>query len=170
MLGALSVNVFLHDTYFVVGHFHYIKFGGGGFAFFAGLHYWFPKVFGRMYPKKVANAALFILFAGFNALYFPMLLLGLEGMPRRYFDYPQEYDLLQHISIYGSWALTAGLLLMFGNLAYSLFKGERAKDNPWGGATLEWQTSSPPPKENFEAPPEVLCGPYDYRRIREGGM
>lgn len=169
VLGALSVNVYLHDTYFVVGHFHYIKFGGGAFAFFAGLHYWFPKVFGRMYSKGVANAALLVLFVGFNALYFPMLILGLEGMPRRYFDFPPQYEALQHFSIYGSWVLTAGLLLMFLNLAYALLRGERATVNPWGGATLEWRTSSPPPPENFETAPKVESGPYDFRSLRDEG-
>ena len=163
MLGALSINVFLHDTYFVVGHFHYIKFGSAGFAFFAGLHYWFPKMFGRLYNKRLANIAWGILFAGFNTLYFPMLLLGLKGMPRRYYDYLPQYTDLQIISIAGSWILVIGLILMFGNLVYALFRGEQADANPWGGATLEWQISSPPPVENFEEIPVIERGPYDFR-------
>jgi len=162
MLGALSMNLYLHDTYFVVGHFHYIKFGAGGFAFFAGLHYWFPKMFGRMYNKKFANRALLVLFIGFNALYFPMLLLGIKGMPRRYYDYLPEFATLQHISIAGSWLLAVGLALVFGNLTYAFFRGGRATENPWGGATLEWRTSSPPPEENFETPPDTGRGPYEY--------
>lgn len=164
ILGALSVNVFLHDTYFVVGHFHYVKFGGGGFAFFAGLHYWFPKIFGKLYNKKIANwALLLILFAGFNMLYFPMFILGIEGMPRRYYDYLPEFQTMQVVSIVGSWILVAGLVVMLGNLIYALFKGKRADANPWGGATLEWQIPSPPPKENFEKIPAIERGPYDYR-------
>ncbi len=162
MLGALSMNLYLHDTYFVVGHFHYIKFGGGGFAFFAGLHYWFPKMFGRMYDKRLANWALVVLFIGFNALYFPMLLLGFKGMPRRYYDYLPEFAALQHISIAGSWVLALGLILMFGNLAYAFFRGREAERNPWGGATLEWQIPSPPPKENFGETPVITRGPYGY--------
>ncbi len=163
ILGALSLNVFLHDTYFVPAHFHYIKFGGGGFAFFAGLHYWFPKMFGKLYNKKIANYALLISFIGFNTLYFPMFLLGLEGMPRRYYDYLPRFQPLQVVSIVGSWILVLGLILMFGNLIRALFKGEKASANPWGGATLEWQTPSPPPAENFEKIPVIEHGPYKYR-------
>lgn len=169
MLGALSLNVHLHDTYFVVGHFHYVKFGGAAFAFFAGLHYWFPKMFGKMYHEGFARLAFAVLFVGFNTLYSPMLLLGIEGMPRRYYDFlPQYYD-LQMVSIVGSWVLVTGLVLMFGNLVYSLFRGEKAPDNPWGAATLEWQTTSPPPAENFPEIPTVEHGPYDYGRFSDFG-
>ena len=162
MLGALSMNLYLHDTYFVVGHFHYIKFGGAGFAFLAGLHYWFPKMAGRMYNRRFANWALLVLFTGFNALYFPMLLLGMQGMPRRYYDYLPEFATLQHASIAGSWVLAVGLVLVSGNLAYAFFRGVRAEQNPWGGATLEWQAPSPPPEENFDTPPDTGRGPYEY--------
>ncbi|MBI5642672.1 MAG: cbb3-type cytochrome c oxidase subunit I [Deltaproteobacteria bacterium] len=167
ILGALSLNVHLHDTYFVVSHFHYIKFGGAGFAFFAGLHYWSPKMFGRLYNKKTANWSCLILFSGFNMLFFPMLILGMEGMPRRYYDYLPQYANLHLISIVGSWVLVSGLIIMFANLIYSVFKGERAGANPWGGATLEWQVPSPPPKENFETIPEVSRGPYDFTDLRK---
>ncbi len=166
MLGALSLNVYLHDTYFVVGHFHYIKFGSAGFAFFAGLHYWFPKMFGKLYPRRMANLAWLVLFTGFNTLYFPMLLLGLKGMPRRYYDYLPQFADLQILSIVGSWILVTGLSLMFGNLVYALFRGERAGENPWGGATLEWQIPSPPPRENFAEIPASVRGPYDYSDFR----
>ncbi|MDO8426441.1 MAG: cbb3-type cytochrome c oxidase subunit I [Deltaproteobacteria bacterium] len=165
ILGALSLNVHLHDTYFVVGHFHYVKFGGGGFGFFAALHYWFPKMFGKLYNKKLANYALLILFIGFNALYFPMFVLGLQGMPRRYYDYLPQYSLMQIISTVGSWVLITGLVLMFGNLIYALFRGKDAGPSPWRGATLEWQTPSPPDAENFEAQPKVERGPYHYDGI-----
>lgn len=166
ILGALSINVHLHDTYFVVSHFHYIKFGGAGFAFFAGLHYWLPKMTGRMYNTRVANWSCLILFIGFNLLFFPMLILGIEGMPRRYFDYLPQYSTLQIVSIVGSWVLVAGLIIMFANLLRGAFKGPRATENPWGSATLEWQIPSPPSRENFEKIPEVTKGPYDFRGLR----
>jgi cytochrome c oxidase subunit 1 len=161
--GALAVNMHLHDTYWIVGHFHYIIFGGMGFGFFAALHYWFPKIFGRMVDGKRATWAWLILFIGFNLLYFPMLILGWEGMPRRYYDYPPQFHTLNLISTIGSWILIAGLILMFVNLFHALWKGEKAGSNPWGGATLEWQIPSPPPKENFEKIPVVEKGPYDFR-------
>jgi len=160
--GALALDVHLHDTYWIVGHFHYVIFGGTGFAIFGALHYWLPKMFGRMYRKKISYLAWAVIFVGFNTLYFPMLILGWEGMPRRYYDYLAPFHTLQLISTIGSWILIAGLILMFVNLFYSIFKGERVGDNPWGGATLEWQIPSPPIRENFEKIPTVTRGPYDY--------
>jgi cytochrome c oxidase subunit I len=161
--GALATDVHLHDTYWVVGHFHYVIFGGTGFAIFGALHYWFPKMFGRMYKRKIPYLAWAFLFVGFNTLYFPMLILGWEGMPRRYYDYLAQFHTLQFISTIGSWILITGLILMFGNLFYSLLRGERAENNPWGGATLEWQITSPPPAENFKKIPVVGRGPYEFR-------
>ena len=161
--GALATNVHLHDTYWVVGHFHYVIFGGTAFAVFGALHYWFPKMFGRMYGKRIPYVAWIFLFIGFNTLYFSMLILGWEGMPRRYYDYLPQFHTLQLISTIGSWILIAGLILMFANLFRALWKGEKAGSNPWGGATLEWQIPSPPPKENFEKIPVVEKGPYDFR-------
>jgi len=161
--GALAVNMHLHDTYWVVGHFHYIIFGGMGFGFLAALHYWFPKMFGRMYDWKQATWAWLILFIGFNVLYFPMLILGWEGMPRRYYDYPPQFHTLHLISTIGSWILIAGLIWIFFNLLQALRKGQKAGDNPWGGATLEWQIPSPPPMNNFEKIPTVKKGPYEFR-------
>ncbi|MBS3920170.1 MAG: cytochrome c oxidase subunit I [Deltaproteobacteria bacterium] len=161
--GALATDVHLHDTYWVVGHFHYVIFGGTGFALFGALHYWFPKMFGRMYHKKIPYFAWALLFVGFNTLYFPMLILGWQGMPRRYFDYLPQFHSLQFVSTIGSWILIGGLILMFGNLIHSLFRGEKAEGNPWGGATLEWQIPSPPPKENFVETPQVERGPYEFR-------
>jgi len=161
--GALATDVHLHDTYWVVGHFHYVIFGGTGFAIFGALHYWFPKMFGRMYKRKIPYLAWAFLFVGFNTLYFPMLILGWEGMPRRYYDYLAQFHTLQFISTIGSWILITGLILMFGNLFYSLLRGERAENNPWGGATLEWQITSPPPAENFKKIPVVDKGPYEFR-------
>ena len=161
--GALAVNMHLHDTYWVVGHFHYIIFGGMGFGFLAAIHYWFPKMFGKMYNWKRAAWGWLILFIGFNVLYFPMLILGWEGMPRRYYDYPPQFHTLHLISTIGSWILIAGLILIFYNLFQALRKGPRAEDNPWGGATLEWQIPSPPPTENFEKIPIVERGPYEFQ-------
>ncbi len=162
--GSLATDIHIHDTAFVVGHFHYVMFGGTGFAFFGALHYWFPKMFGRMYNERRAKIAWLILFIGFNILYFPMLILGYMGMPRRYYDYLPRFQPFHLLSTIGSWILAAGIILMFFNLLSSLKKGEVAGDNPWGGATLEWKTSSPPPLENFDEIPVVTGKPYTFRR------
>jgi cytochrome c oxidase subunit 1 len=163
VLGALATDIHVHDTYFVVGHFHYVMFGGAGFAFFGALHYWFPKIWGKMYRKKTALVAFILLFIGFNTTYFPMFILGLEGMPRRYYDYLPQFHTLNMVSTFGSWILISGLLLMIINLINSFRKGEKAPDNPWHGITLEWQTSSPPPLHNFDKMPELPeGGPYHY--------
>jgi cytochrome c oxidase subunit 1 len=162
--GALATNVHLHDTYWVVGHFHNVIFGGMGFTFFGALLYWYPKMFGKMYRRKIVYVAWLFLFIGFDLLYFPMLIMGWEGMPRRYYDYLPQFRSLQVTSTIGSWILITGLLLFFGNLVCSLFRGEKVKENPWGGATLEWQISSPPPTENFEKIPTVDRGPYEFGR------
>jgi len=161
--GALATDIHLHDTYWVVGHFHYIIFGGMGFAFFGGLHYWFPKISGRLYRKKPVFWAWVLLFVGFNTLYFPMLLLGWEGMPRRYYDYLPQFQTLHVISTLGSWILISGLIFMLGNLLYALSRGGRAEANPWGAATLEWQVPSPPPAKNFETVPHIDRGPYEFK-------
>jgi cytochrome c oxidase subunit 1 len=137
-------------------------FGGAGFGFFAGLHYWFPKMFGRMYNERAAKTACFIMFIGFNVLYFSMFILGLQGMPRRYFQYLPQFRTNHIISTIGSWIFVAGLLIMFGNLIWSLRKGKKAPGNPWRGKTLEWQVPSPPPRENFEEIPVITHGPYKF--------
>jgi cytochrome c oxidase subunit 1 len=167
--GALASNMHLHDTYWIPGHFHYIIFGGMGFALFAGLHYWFPKMFGRMYSREMAKWAWLVLFVGFNIFYFSMLLLGWNGMPRRYYDYLPEFRTLHLTATFGSWILTAGLILMFWNLFMGLLKGKKATGNLWGAATLEWQIPSPPPTENFENIPIVKRGPYDFKELERNG-
>lgn len=161
-LGALAANVQAHDTSFVVAHFHYIIFGGMGFATFAGIHYWYPKMFGRMYNNKLANIAWGINFTGFNLLYFPQFIIGIQGMPRRYFDYLPQFQTGQVISTIGGFILFIGLILMVYNLVRSMKKGDIAPANPWHGVTLEWQIPSPPSHENFDEIPEIKTKPYFF--------
>jgi cytochrome c oxidase subunit 1 len=162
VLGALNTDLHLTDTYFVVAHFHYVMFGGMGIIFFASLHYWFPKMFGRMYNEKVAKITAYWIAIGFNCLYFPMFIMGYMGMPRRYYDYLPEFYSYQVFSTVGSWILVSGILVMFFNLYRGLRHGAKAPDNPWGGTTLEWTIASPPPMENFKVIPTVTRGPYDH--------
>jgi cytochrome c oxidase subunit 1 len=136
-------------------------FGGMGTIFFASLHYWFPKMFGRMYNEKVAKTGAWIFAIGFNLLYFPMFILGYLGMPRRYYAYLPEFHTLHVISTIGSWVMITGIIIIFVNLKRALKKGEPAAINPWGGTTLEWTVPSPPPVENFETIPVITKGPYE---------
>jgi cytochrome c oxidase subunit I len=161
-IGSLSLNLYLHGTYFIVAHFHYTMFGGAGFAFFAGLHYWFPKITGRMYGERTAKAAWLVMVIGFNLTYFPMFILGMQGMPRRYFQSLPRFHTNHTLSTVGSWILAVGLIIMFGNFMQSMFRGRKAPMNPWGGTTLEWQIPSPPPAENFAKIPLIEHGPYKY--------
>jgi len=164
MQGALAVNVQVHDTYFIVGHFHYVIFGGTGMAFFAALHYWFPKMFGRMVDERRAKLAWLPIFVGFNLFYFSMLVIGAQGMPRRYFDHLPQFHTGHLLASAGAFLMVAGLLLMFHNLAKALRRGAPAAANPWGGVTLEWSTPSPPPVENFAELPPVPEKPYAFPR------
>ena len=167
-LGALSVDIHLTDTYFVVAHFHYVMMGGTVIAFLAGLHYWWPKMFGRMYNEKLARIGCALVFVGFNMTFLTQFVLGSRGMPRRYYNYLDQFQPLHAFSTVGSWVLGAGLFLTAGYLLASLRKPYDAPRNPWGGRTFEWETQSPPITANFDFDPVLLHGPYDYRPERKG--
>ncbi len=164
MLGALSVNIHLQDTSFVVAHFHYVMFGGTGFGIFAAMHYWLPKMFGRMYNLKIATWAWAIVTIGYNVLYMPLFVMGYLGMPRRYYDYLPEFHSYHMVSTIGSWVLIIGLTIMFTNLWIGMRRGKKAPMNPWGGETLEWKIQTPPILENFHEIPDIHAGPYDYSK------
>jgi len=168
MQGALSLNIHIHDTYFIVGHFHYVMFGGTGFGIFAAIHHWFPKMFGKLYNKRNAKISFALILGGFQLLYFPMFIMGYLGMPRRYYDFLPEFHIWHLLSTIGSWILIPGLILMFVNLIMALKKGQKAEANPWGGVTLEWTIPSPPSFENFEKIPVVEKEPYDFTHYELG--
>ena len=163
VLGSAATDVHVHDTYFVVGHFHFVMFGGTGMAFFAAMHYWLPMIYGRMYDKTVAIVAWGVMMIGFLILYISMKVVGMQGMPRRYYDYVPEFTGLNQLATIGSWILAVGLILLFANIIRGLFWGDPMEANPWGSASLEWQVSSPPPTENFDEDPVITHGPYDYK-------
>jgi cytochrome c oxidase subunit 1 len=161
-LACLAYDVYVTDTYFVVAHFHYIMVGGMVTAYFGGLHYWWPKMTGRMYPEYWARAAAILIFSGFNMTFFPQFILGILGMPRRYHTYAPEFQVWHVMSSVGASILAIAYLLPLFYLGWSLFFGRRAPDNPWQATGLEWQTRSPPPSHNFETPPQVVRDPYQY--------
>jgi cytochrome c oxidase subunit 1 len=161
-LATLAFDVVVHDTYFVIAHFHYIMVGGMVTAYFAGLHYWWPKITGRLYPELLAQGAAILIFFGFNLTFFPQFVLGYLGMPRRYHAYPPEFQVWNVLSSAGASILALAYLLPLFYLGWSLFWGKRAGPNPWGATGLEWQTPSPPPTHNFAETPTVTRGPYQY--------
>lgn len=165
VLGTLSLDVHLHDTYFVVAHFHYVMMGGTVMAFLAGLHYWWPKMVGRMYDEFWARVSCALVFIGFNSVFFIQFILGSKGMPRRYYSYLDQFQPLHAFSTVGTWILGLGFLIMFIYFVKSLINGKKAPDNPWGGSTLEWQSSSPPPLENFNKPAVVPQEAYYYGKV-----
>jgi cytochrome c oxidase subunit 1 len=161
-LGAMGLDVHLTDTYFVVAHFHYVMVGGQVLAYLGGLHYWFPKMFGRMYSEFWSKISAMIVFIGFNLTFFPQFILGYLGMPRRYAAYPEEFQVLNIFSSAGASILAIGLVLPAIYLTYALFFGKVAGDNPWVLPGLEWRTTSPPPTENFVRTPIVTWEAYEF--------
>ena len=166
-LAALGVDVHVHHTYFVVAHFHYVMVGGMVLAYLCGLHFWWPKITGRMYPEAPAKLSALIVFIGFNLTFFPQFVLGYMGMPRRYHAYPPEFQVLNVLSSAGATILATGLLLPMAYFAWSLKYGKIAGPNPYRATGLEWQTSSPPPTQNFEETPIVTRDAYDYENETE---
>jgi cytochrome c oxidase subunit 1 len=161
-LGALGVDIHVHDTYFVVAHFHYIMVGGAVTGYLGGLHFWWPKITGRMYPEWIARLAAVILFVGFNLTFFPQFILGYLGMPRRSYTYSPEWQSWNLLSSAGASILAIAYILPLFYLGWSLLRGRKAAANPWRATGLEWATRSPPGKHNFERTPVVTLEPYCY--------
>jgi cytochrome c oxidase subunit 1 len=164
-LGALATDIPLHDTYFVVAHFHFVMVGSVLIAFLAGLHYWWPKITGRMYGERTGIASAILVFAGFNLTFIPQFLVGVAGMPRRYATYAARFQGMNRLSTVGAVVLSLGLALALYGLLASLRRGARAPANPWGAASLEWSAASPPVPDNFESPPRGRR-PYDFTGLR----
>jgi cytochrome c oxidase subunit 1 len=168
-LASLALDVHMHDTYFVIAHFHYIMVGGAVMAFLGGIHFWWPKITGRLYSDGWARFAAILIFFGFNLTFFPQFILGYLGMPRRYHEYPPEFQVLNVLSSAGASILAVGYLLPLGYLFWSLRRGAAAGPNPWHAKGLEWRTPSPPPTENFASTPVVTEGPYAYATPERAG-
>ena len=169
LIASIGLDVHVHDTYFIVAHFHYIMVGGALMGYLGGLHYWWPKISGRLYPEGWAKFAALIVFLGFNLTFFPQFILGYLGMPRRYHVYPEEFQVLNVMSSAGASVLGVGYIIPMIYLIWSMRYGKRAGSNPWGSTGLEWQTPSPPPTENFEKTPVVTGEVYDYERQARHG-
>ena len=169
-LGTLSVDIMLHDTYFVVAHFHYVMMGGTVIAFLGGLHYWWPKIWGRMYSEKWARISAILIFFGFNLTFIPQFIMGSLGMPRRYWQYDglmntDIFHFYHQLSTLGSWFIAVSFIIMLVYFVHSIKYGKVAGSNPWGALTLEWQTPSPAPAHNFLEEPKITHGPYDYDKV-----
>ncbi len=162
MLGAVPIDIHVSDTYFIVAHIHYVLFGGSVFTIFAGMYYWFPKMTGRMYNERLGKLHFWLTFVGFNLTFFPMHILGTEGMPRRVADYAPKFAGLNMFISIASFALGASTLVFLYNMITSWRNGEPAGDNPWRAMTLEWQVTSPPPIFNFDELPQVVGSPYEF--------
>ena len=168
-LATLAVDVHVHDTYFIVAHFHYIMVGGTIMGYLGGLHFWWPKISGRLYPEGWAKFAALVIFVGFNLTFFPQFLLGYLGMPRRYYAYPEEFQVLNVMSSAGASILGVGYLIPMIYFIWSMRYGPPASANPFGASGLEWQTASPPPTENFAVTPVVTCEVYTYPSEQDRG-
>lgn len=166
-LAALGLDVHVTDTYFVIAHFHYIMVGGTVMAYLGGVHYWWPKISGKMYPEGIAKLSALTVFLGFNLTFFPQFVLGYLGMPRRYAAYPEEFQMLNVLSTAGASILGVGYVMPLFYLLWSWKYGKVVGSNPWRATGLEWKTPSPPPKHNFEVTPTVNCRPYDYEAMQE---
>jgi len=164
-LACLGMDVHVHDTYFVIAHFHYIMVGGMVMAYLGGMHFWWPKISGRMYPEIWGKLAALIVFVGFNLTFFPQFILGYMGMPRRYHAYPPEFQILNVLSTAGATILAVGYLLPMVYFTWSMRYGRPAPANPWNAAGLEWQAHSPPPTFNFDEQPVVTWEAYNYEEI-----
>jgi len=167
-LASLSTDVQLNGTYFIVAHFHYIMVGGAVMGYLGGMHYWWPKISGRLYPEAWARLAAAIIFFGFNLTFFPQFMLGYLGMPRRYAFYPAEFQFLNVMSSAGASILGVGYVIPLIYFAWSMRYGPVAGPNPWGATGLEWRTPSPPPAENFAETPIVADECYDYAKQEIG--
>jgi cytochrome c oxidase subunit 1 len=162
MLATLGIDAHVHDTYFIIAHFHYIMVGGAIMGYLGGLHFWWPKITGRMYPVFWSKLSALVIFIGFNVTFFPQFILGYLGMPRRYHSYPPEFQVLNVMSSAGATVLGLGYLMPLVYFIWSIRYGPKAPSNPWGATGLEWQTTSPPPVENFLTQPIVTAPPYTY--------
>ncbi len=162
MLATLGIDAHVHDTYFIIAHFHYIMVGGAIMGYLGGLHFWWPKITGRLYPVFWSKLSALVIFIGFNVTFFPQFILGYLGMPRRYHSYPPEFQVLNVMSSAGATILGLGYLIPLVYFIWSMRYGPRATANPWGATGLEWQTTSPPPVENFAHQPVVTAPPYTY--------
>jgi cytochrome c oxidase subunit 1 len=167
MLATLGIDVHVHDTYFIIAHFHYIMVGGAIMGYLGGLHYWWPKITGKLYPRFWSRVSAMVIFIGFNVTFFPQFILGYLGMPRRYHVYPPEFQVLNVMSSAGATVLGVGYLIPLVYFIWSMRYGPHASENPWGVVGLEWRTTSPPPTDNFEEAPVVTTGPYEYPRPKE---
>ncbi|MDJ0689744.1 MAG: cytochrome c oxidase subunit I [Xenococcaceae cyanobacterium MO_188.B32] len=162
MLAAVPFDIHVHDTYFIVGHFHYVLFGGSVFGLFAGVYHWFPKMSGKMVNETLGRLHFILTFIGFNLTFLPMHQLGLQGMNRRIALYDPQFQTINMICTIGSYILAVSTFPFIINIVWSVFKGKKAPRNPWSALTLEWQTASPPIIENFEEEPVLWAGPYEY--------